>query len=54
MQSLGPAQTFIFFGTISFVLLLYSIFFVKDTSFRYEEQETPGKKVKVYLTKKEK
>ena len=36
MSSVGPSGTFIFFGSISFILIIVTLIFVKDTSFRYE------------------
>jgi hypothetical protein len=36
MSNLGPLITFLFYGSTSFCFIIYSIIFVKDTSFRYE------------------
>ena len=48
ISTLGPAQAFIFFGAISLFFTIYSLIFVKNTSFvdevisEDEIQETPG------------
>jgi len=47
-STLGPAYTFVFFGSISFFFTIYSAIFVKNTSFvdevidEDESPETPG------------
>jgi hypothetical protein len=39
MESLGISKTFLFFGSVSFIFIIYSCIFVKNTSFKYEIQE---------------
>jgi len=62
MSTIGASGTFMIFGSISFFFIIYSVIFVRNTSFRYNDFKVhpestnldQNKKQKIYLSKKEK